>query len=82
MDSSSGRRPKVAVQREKQMPLQHHKNQSQKKHKNEGDEAEHRMRRRTAADLSSESESELIGNSARDQRPKIKKMKAIDQVSG
>ncbi|XP_061372854.1 lysine-specific demethylase JMJ27 [Gastrolobium bilobum] len=47
------------------------------KHKNEGSKAEQRAKKRTVADLSSGSEAELIGNSARNQ--KRTKKNVIDQ---
>ncbi|KAJ1414719.1 Zinc finger, RING-type [Sesbania bispinosa] len=74
MDSSSDRRPKAALQRGgaagEIVPREKHllqpKNRS-KKHRNE------------VADLSTGSESELSGNSARNQRLKKKEEEAIDQ---
>lgn len=84
MDSSSVVRSKVTMQRGVAGDNQKRR---LKEHKSEGEEADHRSngktKRTSVADLSGGSDSELIGNSARNQRlKKQKKTKAIDHVRG
>lgn len=84
MDSSSVARSKVTMQRGGVAGGSHKRRL--KEYKNEGEETDHRSndktKRRSVADLSGGSDSELIGNSARNQRLKKQKTKAIDHVRG